>query len=236
LIAILSATWDEIGEIKKELFITQNGTRDELEFVRGTLRGKSVLLGRTGVGIRRARKGTSLVIQKFKPELIISAGFGGALSPDLKVGDVLLGEWVLSLKKNERRDLLSELPELENDFKKGGILTENRFIHNPGEKKKLFETSGALAVDMETWGIVEATLQSRVKVLSIRSISDESLELLPSMGPIFNSRGKIEKKKAVAYFMYHPAYILPFLRFRVLSREKSSRSLNQSLRSILSHI
>src|ERR1700758_1584131 len=142
-----------------------------MEFISGKLYGKYVLLGQTGVGIKRARKGTSFIIQKFKPDLIISAGFGGALDANLKVGDIIVGEWVLSLRKNETVKLISDLPCLGNGFKRGGILSENRFIHDSVEKKKLFETSGALLVDMETWGVVEASLQSGIRVLSIRSIS-----------------------------------------------------------------
>lgn len=236
MIAILSATWDEIEGIRNDLLVTQKGVWDELEFVMGNLYEKSVLLGRTGVGIRRTRKGTGFVIQKFKPDLIVCAGFGGALSPELKLGDIVIGEWVLSLRKNERIKLLSDLPKLGNKFKKGGILTENRFVHDPIEKKQLFESSGALVVDMETWGVAEAALQNRTDVLSIRSVSDDSLRELPSMGSIFNNRGSIDKKKALFYFMRYPAYILPFLRFRIVDWRESSNSLSQFLKDTLPHI
>jgi nucleoside phosphorylase len=170
LIAIISATWNEIKEVRKELSRTEEGHWEEMEFIKGRLCGKPIILGQTGVGIKRARKGTGFVIQKFKPDLIISAGFGGALDAELKVGDIVVGEWVLSLRKNEKRKLLSELPGLGDDFKKGGVLSENRFIHDPKEKRKLLETSGALLVDMETWGVAEAALQSGIRVFSIRSI------------------------------------------------------------------
>jgi adenosylhomocysteine nucleosidase len=235
LIAIISATWDEIKGIKKEISKTQEGLWQEMEFASGNLYGKSVVLGQTGVGIKRARRGTSLIIQKFKPNLIISAGFGGALDADLKVGDIIVGEWVLSLKRNETMRLLSDLTGLGNGFKKGGILTENRFIHDPMEKRKLFETSGVLAVDMETWGVVEASLQSGIRVLSIRSISDESWEVLPNMDYIF-SGGKLDKRKALSYFTSYPSHILPFFRFRFFNSKKSSRSLARFLRNVILYI
>ena len=233
MITIISATWGEIGEeIKNEISKAQKGFCEEIEFIIGELCGKSVLIGQTGVGIKRARKGTAFIIQKFKPDLIISAGFGGALDADLRVGDIILGEWVLSLKKKGRMGLLSDLPGLWNGLKRGGILTENRFIHDPIEKKKLFETSGALAVDMETWGVAEASLQSGIPVLSIRSISDESREVLPNMGYIF-SGGKFSRRKAMVYFASYPSYILPFLRFRFFNSKKSSRSLSWFLRELV---
>ncbi len=235
MIAIISATWDEIRWIKKEIFRTQEGRWEDVEFIGGKLCGKSLLIGQTGVGIKRARKGTSLIIQRFKPDLIISAGFGGALSSELKVGDIILGEWVLSLKKNERMKLLTDMPGLVNGFKRGGILAENRFIHDPMEKKRLFETSGVLSVDMETWGVVEASLQGQTPVLSIRSISDESWETLPNMGYIFRG-GKFSKRKALGYFASYPSHILPFLKFRFFNSKKSSRSLCRFLRDVVLHM
>lgn len=235
MIAIISATWDEIRGIKREISRIEEGRWERVEFISGKLYEKSVLLGQTGVGIKRARKGTSFIIQKFKPDLIISAGFGGALSSELKIGDIIVGEWVLSLKKNEKMRLISDLQGLRNGFKKGGILAENRFIQDPMEKKRLFETSGVLAVDMETWGVVEASLQSGIRVLSIRSISDESWETLPNMGYIF-SRGKFSKRNALSYFASYPSYILPFLKFRLFNSKKSSRSLCRFLRDVVLHI
>ncbi len=224
---------DEIKEIRSSISKTEEGVWEGLSYISGKKCGKPVLLGITGVGITKARKGTRFIIEKFKPTLIISVGFGGGLSPSLKVGDIVIGEWVLSLKRNEKRNLFNDVQRLEDGFKKGGILTENRFIYDPKEKKKLFESSGALAVDMETWGVSEVAFQSGINVLSIRSISDEYTEKLPDMGSIFNSSGVFDKKKALTYFVSNPSLILPFLRFRLFSSKKSSHSLNVFLRRII---
>jgi hypothetical protein len=59
----------------------------------------------------------------------------GALSPHLKVRDVVMGEWVLSLRKNEMRKLMSDLPRSICGFKRGGVITEGRFVHTPEQKK-----------------------------------------------------------------------------------------------------
>lgn len=233
MIAIVCSTWEEIRGIKARISKTEEGEWEGIRYIFGKILDKPVLLGISGVGVKRARKGTSFIIQKFKPTLIISAGFGGALSPGLKVGDIVIGEWVLSLKKNEKITLLSDVPHLEHDFTKGGILTENRFISDPIEKKKLFEESGALTVDMETWGVTEAALKNDIKVMSIRSISDECDETLPDMGSIFNARSVLDKKKALAYFLSHPSHIIPYIRFTQFNLKKSSNSLSDFLRKVI---
>ena len=233
MIAIICSTWDEIKEIKPSLSKTEEGVWEGITYISGRLCKKPVLLGITGVGIKKARKGTRFIIERFKPSLIISAGFGGALSPSFKIGDIVIGEWVVSLTKNEKRNLFSDVPNCGYDFKKGGILTENRFIYNPGEKKKLFEDTGALVVDMETWSVTEAAIERGVKVLSVRSISDEYSETLPDMGSIFNSRGVLDKGKALTYFVSHPLHILPYIRYMTFNSKKSSNSLSSFLKEII---
>ncbi len=233
MIAIICSTWDEIKEIKPSLSKTEEGVWEWITYISGRLCKKPVLLGITGVGIKKGRKGTRFIIEKFKPELIISAGFGGPLSPSFKIGDIVIGEWVLSLKKNEKRNLFSDVPNCGYDFKKGRILTENRFIYSPGEKKKLFEDTGALVVDMETWGMTEAAFDRGVKVLSVHSISDEYSETLPDMGSIFNNRGALDKGKALTYFVSHPLHILPYIRYMTFNSKKSSDSLNRFLAKII---
>ena len=92
MIALLSATWDEIILLKRDVQVADEGANGELEYKIGELYGQPVVIAVTGVGIRRARAGTSFIIQKFKPCIIICAGLGGALSPDLKVVKKLFKE------------------------------------------------------------------------------------------------------------------------------------------------
>ena len=71
MIALLTATWDEVRLLKREMQISDQGASGDLEYVLGNLDGQPIVAAETGVGIRRARVGTSFVIQKFKPSLIV---------------------------------------------------------------------------------------------------------------------------------------------------------------------
>lgn len=200
----------------------------------GDLYGQSVILAVTGVGIKRARRITSLIIQKHKPSLIIFAGFGGALSPDLKVGDIILGESVTSLKKNEDMDLFHNFSIPGDNIRRGRLLTESRFIYDPQEKKRLFDLTHALVVDMETWGVVEATLQSGAPIASIRAVSDEADERLPDMAAIYSEGGELDSRKAETYFEQNPGLLAPYLKFRFNNTPKASGSLCKFLFQLLS--
>jgi hypothetical protein len=152
MIAILSALRDEIDILASGIRVLEEGGSGETHYRIGVIHGRKVVLGTTGVGIKRARAGASTIIQKCKPGLIISAGLGGALKLGLRVGDVVLGENVISLKKGERKNLFCEVHGNDMACTRGDILTENRFVNDPGLKSRLYGMSGAHIVDMETWG------------------------------------------------------------------------------------
>lgn len=236
MIALISATWDEITLLKRDVQVTEEGSNGDLEYRIGELSRQPILLAVAGVGIRRARTGTSFIIQKFKPRILISAGFGGALSPDLKVGDIVVGESVISLRKNEKKELFSDLPFSKIEYNKGALLTESRFINKPEEKKRLFKASNALVVDMETWGVVEAALQSGIPVASVRSVSDESHEELPDMGAIYGNNGEVDIDKASAYFLSDPSLIAPYFKFRFKNSPRASQSLSKFLSSLIPNL
>lgn len=236
MIALITATWDEIRLLKQGFIIHEQGSSGELNYIIGDLHGTRLVLAEIGVGIRRARSGASLIIQKFKPSHLIVGGFGGALNPELKLGDIVIGEVVLSLKKNETQKLHSNLEVPEINFKKGLILSESRFIHNPVEKKKLFELSKALVVDMETWGVIEAAQQSRTPVVSVRAVSDEAHEKLPDMAAIYGKNGKLDFEKTDKYFKEMPDLMSPYLKFRFNNSPKASHSLCNFLDHLISNL
>ncbi len=63
-------------------------------FVEGTLGGKRVALGATGMGKVNAAAMTMLAIQQVQPRAIIGTGIAGATAPDLLPGDVIIAERV----------------------------------------------------------------------------------------------------------------------------------------------
>ena len=233
MIAILSALPNEIGKLKADFRSSGGEHTKNIQLGTGELYGQEVLLGHTGVGIGRARAGTGQVIQMHKPAVIIYAGLGGALNPELRIGDIVLGSNIVSLKKGERRKLFTEITDIVHPHRRADLLTENRFIHEPGSKRRLFEDSGAFVVDMETWGVAEAAARSRTPVIAVRSVSDKAGESLPDMGKIYNSEGRLDFGKSVPYFSSSPNLIYPYLRFRLKSYPKAVRALNAFLDALL---
>jgi adenosylhomocysteine nucleosidase len=86
-----------IGAVDKEVFLLQNNMTDKqvqkiggLTFIVGKLKGRKVVLAKTGVGKVNAAMAVTVLIVSFKPTQIIFTGIAGALNPNLKLGDIVI--------------------------------------------------------------------------------------------------------------------------------------------------
>ena len=111
---------------------------------------------------------------------IVSFGMAGALSPDLRIGDWVIGEHVCgaveaTCDKPWREALARALP----DARTGAIYADGRLIGDPAEKRALHQGHGALAADMESHLAARAAAERGVPFAVLRCISDEAAHALP---------------------------------------------------------
>jgi len=233
MIGIISATKDELSLLLKniseqELISTSSG-----EIVKGNLLQTPLLIAISGVGIKRARNCTRNLIQQFNPEFIVSAGFAGALNPKLNVGDLVVADWVTSLKLNKTIRLANKLPYIATNYTSGGLLTENSFINSREKKLDLFIESSANIVDMETWGIAETAMEKNVNLISVKAVSDTTSSVLPRMEKIYDHDSNIDYKKSANYFKSNPSVFLNFIKFRFIDMRKARIRLNSFLEVLI---
>ena len=229
MIGIISATEEEISPLLQSLSGKKASAYGKSSFIQGRLLDIEVTVAISGVGLKRARNCTNTLIKKFKPRVIISASFVGALNPKLELVDVIVADWSLSLKNDEKISLENKLPYIGFNFNNGGILTENSFINTKEKKLDLFVKSGAEIVDMETWAIADAAKKLETAVISVRAVSDLVNQHLPRMEQIFGKESKIDYKKAFRYFKSNPSEIYNFLRFKYVNLRKARIRLNSFL-------
>lgn len=109
---------------------------------------------------------------------VICAGFAGALSENLHVGDVIVADSVLSEGCEAigcSRGLLEAVPPsgaLGYSIHKGIILTVDHIVSTAVEKSQLRTRTEAHAVDMESYAAAEICRRRGIPFLSIRSITD----------------------------------------------------------------
>ena len=63
-------------------------------FYKGYINDKAVALTQSGIGKVNVAISTALLIEKFKPDLIINTGSAGALDKSLNVGDIVISDMV----------------------------------------------------------------------------------------------------------------------------------------------
>ena len=61
----------------------------------------------------------------------------------------------------------------------GRLVTVDRLIRHPGERRALAERTAALACDMETFGVAQACRDAGTRLLSVRIVSDAVDDELP---------------------------------------------------------
>jgi adenosylhomocysteine nucleosidase len=148
----------------------------------GSQPGLSVLMLETGVGTKAVNRalgwaldGPKLGVVTYRPRVVLSAGFSGALQPGLAVGDLVLAREFV----NGKGDLISATfpGRLPDDFRvklrPGRLLTVSELVADPHHKQQLGESSGALAVDMETAEAARLCGQKRLPFGCLRVISDD---------------------------------------------------------------
>jgi adenosylhomocysteine nucleosidase len=158
----------------------------------------------TGVGRHRARAAAERLLPPL-PELVIAAGFCGALRPQLKVGDVLTSR----------------------------ILTVDRLVSDPADKLRLAEEFDADAVDMESAAIAEVCAAKRVEFRSVRAVSDTAdTALSPELVRLL-SGGNVSIWKAMKALARRPALLSEFRRLARDTR-LAARNLADALMTVLS--
>ncbi len=199
----------------------------------GEINGRDIVAVVSGVGKKGSERAARLLIESYGPDMIITAGYAGSLTPDLVVGDIVVYSRALS-ESGENVDFIESEPAVSSDFgRKGTILTVDRFIGSVGEKRELGVRMGAHIVDMESLYIGRIAVDRGLPCLGIRVISDDLRMEIPSLSGLLNSEGEVEIVRAVRFFVSHPGRIAPLLIF-LYNIRRTTLILDRCIRKSLS--
>jgi adenosylhomocysteine nucleosidase len=81
----------EVAPIEQRLKDVREVTVRGYVFREGKLDGRSIVVGRSGAGKVNAAIITTLLIGEFKPRVVLFSGTAGAIDPQLRPGDVVIG-------------------------------------------------------------------------------------------------------------------------------------------------
>jgi adenosylhomocysteine nucleosidase len=177
-ILVLTAVELEARALARALSLPSLPSLSFPAFGRGTLRVASVGLRAGLLGSRWS----ALVSASDRP-LVVSAGVCGGLDPDLRVGDLVLPDAVVSdsglclhvTASGAQRAAAAR----DAGARRGVMATVSRTVSTPEAKAALRASTGAAAVDMESAPILEAAAAHGCSSIVVRAVSDDARETLP---------------------------------------------------------
>jgi adenosylhomocysteine nucleosidase len=144
----------------------------------------TVLVLETGMGMARAEAALQWLLGEpmlenvpYRPQVVIAAGFAGALQAGLGIGDVVLATDVADSSGNRwPATWPGDLPpgEWRPPLHRGRVVSVAQLASRPEEKQQLGRQHGALAADMESAALARLCSQRRVPFGCVRSVSDDA--------------------------------------------------------------
>ncbi len=152
-----------------------------------------IYISSSGIGKVNAAIATTLLIERYQPEMIINVGIAGSITSELQTGDVLVSDTcvyydvdatvfgyqhgqVPRMPTHYQSALgeMSQDQEISFNLKKGMLCTGDSFLtshHRISEVKTLF--NNVMAVDMEGAAVSQACYQFKVPFIMVKGISDQ---------------------------------------------------------------
>ena len=195
-IGIVGAMDEEIEILKEEMTEKDETTIANCLFIKGKLRGKEVVLLKSGIGKVNAAMATTILIERFSPEHIINTGSAGGFSDKLEVGDIVVSSEVVhhdvdvtafdyeygqvpgmpatfEADRSLVDSAMKAIDQLDVKGEVGLIATGDSFMEDPkrvNEIREKFPTM--IAAEMEAAAIAQVCHQYNLPFVIIRALSD----------------------------------------------------------------
>jgi adenosylhomocysteine nucleosidase len=138
------------------------------------LRNDEVLFVANGVGPNRAAAATDAGIKAFPAAAIVSTGFCGALSPELKIAELVSASSVEAADRTYPTRLWDGPPgpSSKRHTPRTGSIRSIPYIAQTAEQKRKLAENGAIAVEMEAAGIAARAESLGLPMYCVRAVTD----------------------------------------------------------------
>jgi adenosylhomocysteine nucleosidase len=183
-----------------------------------------VVVVEAGTGAERARRATRALMDAHTPAWVISAGFSGALHPDLALGDIVVANSIVDAAGQELRVDVKMTPDPEQGWHVGRILMADDIVRTVSQKRQLAEQHSALAVDMESQAVAQVCEQTKTRFMAVRVISDDlSHDLPPEVMSVFGGTGSLRAGAIAGALLKRPSSAKDMWRLRENAQHASAK-------------
>jgi len=200
MLGIIGAMDVEVKELREMMENPQAQTVAGMTFYEGTIKGKQVVVVRSGIGKVNAGLCSQILVDRYHVDGIINTGIAGSLRNEINIGDIVLSTTAvqhdmdasgfgyevgeipqMGIKEFPTDDTLRELaikccqqanPDIQTFS--GRIASGDQFISSKEKKNWIHDTFDAYCTEMEGAAIAQAAYLNKVPCLIIRAISDKA--------------------------------------------------------------
>ena len=210
MLGIIGAMDEEVAMIKAQLTDVQVESRAAMDFYKGKLEGKEVVVVRSGIGKVNAAMCTQILADIYGVTGVVNTGIAGSLKAEIDIGDIVLSSdalqhdmdatgfgyepgqiprvETLAFKADEGLIHLAEecCSKVNPDIHT--FVGRDQFISDKEKKKWLTDTFGGYCTEMEGAAIAQACYLNSIPFLIVRAISDKADDSASVDYPAFEAK------------------------------------------------
>ena len=200
MLGIIGAMEVEVKELREMMENPQAQTVAGMTFYEGTIKGKDVVVVRSGIGKVNAGLCSQILVDRYHVDGIINTGIAGSLRNEINIGDIVLsttavqhdmdatgfgyevGEipqmGIKEFPADEKLRALAEAcskkanPDIQVFC--GRVASGDQFISSKEKKNWIQENFDAYCTEMEGAAIAQAAYLNNIPYLVVRAISDKA--------------------------------------------------------------
>jgi nucleoside phosphorylase len=179
-------------EVRPFLRLVKARARRDLGLPAWNWEAGAAVVALSGMGAVAARRAGEILVGRCRPEILVSIGFGGAHTPGLAAGDLVLGETFWHYNPDTRKleagpqpatprplpRLCAALNQAGLSAATGSLVTTSRIIHKGSQGEPLSGLARPV-LDLETAVLAELAAVEGLAFLSLRAITDGPTEEIP---------------------------------------------------------
>lgn len=198
VIGIIGAMDDEVNGLKECLKDVTVLTRASMEFLKGTISDKEVVVVKCGVGKVNAAICAQILVDEYKVSHIINTGAAGSLDNAIDIGDIVIADKAVQHDMDavdfgfplgqvpflpmeyhcdgRMADIVDKACQNEKDIKvhRGLVVSGDEFVAKKERKDWIKSHFDALCTEMEGAAIAQCAYLNNIPFLILRAISDKA--------------------------------------------------------------
>lgn len=214
MIGIIGAMDEEVSLLKECMEDVTIMTKASMDFYKGRMSEKEVVVVRSGIGKVNAGICTQILVDCYGVDAVINTGIAGSLNADINIGDVVLSTdtlqhdmdatgfgyemgviprmdasvFVADEKLREIAKACCKRVNPDISVFEGRVVSGDQFVSDKAKKNFLIENFKGFCTEMEGAAIAQAAYLNKIPFLIIRAISDKADDSATVDYPTFEAK------------------------------------------------